>query len=58
MNVMKQALVLNPPTFPGVFADAARVVTLCVVNDKALTPDARAELLQESEQLYKKAESI
>lgn len=58
MRVMQQALTLNPPSFQGIYPDTARVTVLCAVKDEALAPEARAQLLQQSEQLYKQALSL
>ncbi len=58
MNMMEKALALNPPTFQGIYPDAARVVTLCAVSEKAQTTEAKIKLLERSESLYKKAEEI
>lgn len=58
MQMMERALALNPPTFQGIYPDAARGITLCAVSDKTLSPEAKTALLARSEALYKKAEEI
>ena len=58
MQMMEKALTLNPPTFQGIYPDAGRIVTLCAVNDKALSQESKAQLLERSEALYKKAEEV
>jgi tetratricopeptide (TPR) repeat protein len=58
MRMMEKALALNPPTFQGIFPDAGRIFTLCAVNDKTLSDEARGDLLARSEALFKKAEEI
>lgn len=58
MEMMEKALALNPPTFQGIYPDAAQIVTLCAISNKALTPEAKAELTARSDALYKKAEEI
>jgi len=56
MQMMEKSLSLNPPIFKGIYPDAARMVTLCAVNDKTLSPEAKAKLLEHSEALYINAE--
>jgi hypothetical protein len=56
--MMEKAIELNPPTFQGIYPDAARLITLCAVNDKGLSTEAKAKLLEQSESLYKKAEVV
>lgn len=58
MQMMEKALALNPPTFQGMYPDAARMITLCAVSDKGLTAEAKIKLFERSESLYKKAEEI
>jgi len=58
MEMMEKALTLNPPKFQGIYPDAARIVTLCSIGNKTLSPEAKAELIARSEALYKKAEEI
>ena len=58
MQLFEKALALNPPTFQGIYPDAARIVTLCAVSDKTLSAEAKAKLLERSEALYKKSEEI
>jgi len=58
MRMMNEALKRNPPSFQGIYPDAARITTLCAVNDQALVPTARDELLGKAEALYQKAEQI
>jgi Tfp pilus assembly protein PilF len=58
MHMMEKAIALNPPTNQGIYPDAARVVALCAVSDKSLSPEAKEKLLGRSEALYKKAEEI
>lgn len=58
MEMMEKALTLNPPTFQGIYPDAARIVALCSISNKTLSPGAKAELTARSEALYKKAEEI
>ncbi|MEO5737664.1 MAG: hypothetical protein ABIQ82_09420 [Variovorax sp.] len=58
MRMMNEALKRNPPSFQGIYPDAARITTLCAVNDKALAPTAQEELLGKAEALYVKAEQI
>ncbi|MNR83673.1 hypothetical protein D3C72_144550 [compost metagenome] len=58
MSMMEKSLTLSPPEYQGIYADAARIVTLCAVNGKDLTSDGRTKLLARSEELYKKAEKI
>jgi tetratricopeptide (TPR) repeat protein len=58
MEMMEKALALNPPTFQGIYPDAARIITLCAVSDKGQTTEAKIKLFERSESLYKKAEEI
>lgn len=58
MQMMEKALAMNPPAFQGIYPDAARLITLCAVSDKGLTPEAKIRLFERSESLYKKAEEI
>jgi Flp pilus assembly protein TadD len=58
MQMLEKAIALNPPTFQGIYPDAARVMTLCAVSDKALTTEAKFKLFERSESLYKEAEEI
>jgi tetratricopeptide (TPR) repeat protein len=58
MKMMEKALALNPPTFQGIYPDAGRIVTLCAISDKTLSPSAKGELIARSEALYEKAEKI
>ena len=58
MEMMEKALTLNPPTFQGIYPDAARIVSLCSIGNKTLSPKEKAELIARSEALYKKAEQI
>jgi Tfp pilus assembly protein PilF len=58
MQMMEKAIALNPPTFQGIYPDAARIITLCAVSDKDLSAEAKLKLLERSESLYKKAEEI
>ncbi|HEY9146920.1 MAG TPA: tetratricopeptide repeat protein, partial [Thiobacillus sp.] len=44
MQMMEKALALNPPTFQGIYPDAARMITLCAVSDKGLTAEAKIKL--------------
>jgi tetratricopeptide (TPR) repeat protein len=48
MKMMEKALALDPPTFHGIYPDAARIVTLCAISDKTLSPSAKAELIARS----------
>lgn len=58
MEMMEKALTLNPPSFQGIYPDAARIITLCAVEDKNILPEVKTQLLERSELLYKKAEVI
>lgn len=58
MQMMEKAIALNPPTFQGIYPDAARLITLCAVSDKSLTSEPKLKLFERSESLYKKAEEI
>ena len=58
MKMMEKAIALNPPTFQGIYPDAARLITLCAVSDKELTSEAKIAFFERSESLYKKAEEI
>lgn len=58
MKLMDQALNLNPPYSQGIYPDAARIITLCAVKDKTLSSETKNELLERSEEIYKKAEAI
>lgn len=58
MKMMDQSLNLNPPTSQGIYPDAARIITLCAVKDKTLSPEIKSELIKRSEQIYKNAEGI
>jgi Tfp pilus assembly protein PilF len=58
MQMMEKAIALKPPTFQGIYPDAARLITLCAVSDKGLTSEGKMELFERSESLYKKAEEI
>ncbi|RCS59779.1 tetratricopeptide repeat protein [Parvibium lacunae] len=58
MQMMEKAIELNPPTFQGIYPDAARLITLCAISDKNLTSEAKLKLFERSESLYKKAEEI
>ena len=57
MKMMEKALALNPPMTRGIYPDAARVITLCAVDDKTLSVQAKSQLFERSEELYKKAEA-
>lgn len=58
MNMMEKALALNPPTFQGIYPDAAKIVTLCAVNSKALSTEEKAKLIARAEAVYEKAEDV
>lgn len=58
MRMMSKALSLNPPPFQGIYPDAAQIFALCAVDDRTLSPEAKAQLISRSEALYKKAEEI
>lgn len=58
MKMMDKALALDPPTFQGIYADAARVITLCAASDKSLPAESRKQMFERSEQLYRKAEVV
>lgn len=58
MQMMERAIALNPPTFQGIYPDAARMVALCAVSDKDLTAEARTQLFERSESLYKRGEEL
>jgi Tfp pilus assembly protein PilF len=58
MHMMERAMALDPPTFHGIYPDAARLIALCAVSDKDLDSDARIKLFERSEFLYKKAEEV
>ena len=58
MRMMEKSLSLNPPTFQGIYPDAARIFTLCAVSDKTLTTEEKSNLISNSEELYKKAEEV
>lgn len=58
MKMMEKSLALDPPTFKGIYPDAARTLTLCAVNDQTLSDEVRAELIDRSEALYQKAETV
>jgi len=58
MEMMERALALNPPTFQGIYPDAARIITLCAAGDKGMTADEKNKLFERSEFLYKKAEEV
>jgi tetratricopeptide (TPR) repeat protein len=57
-KMMEKALTLNPPTFQGIYPDAAQMVALCALNDKTLSAKEKTGLLARSEALYKKALQI
>ena len=57
-QMMEKALNLNPPSFQGIYPDAARIFTLCAVSDKSLAPTVKEDLIARSEALYKKAEEL
>jgi len=58
MEMMEKAISLNPPSFQGIFPDAARIITLCATGDMGLTNEAKIKLFERSESLYKIAETI
>lgn len=58
MKMMEKSLTLNPPTSQGIYPDAARLITLCAVSDKTLSPEAKAKLFKHSQELYIKAEEV
>jgi tetratricopeptide (TPR) repeat protein len=58
LQMIDKALTLNPPTYQGIYPDAARIITLCAVSDNTLSSQAKSELIARSEALYKKAEEI
>jgi tetratricopeptide (TPR) repeat protein len=58
MQMSDKTLALNPPTFQGIYTDSARIFTLCAVSDKTLSPEAKTELLNRSDAIYKKAEEV
>lgn len=58
MKMMDKALSLNPPSFQGIYPDAARIKTLCAVSNKTFTSQEKEALIEESEALYKKAEQV
>jgi Tfp pilus assembly protein PilF len=58
MQMMEKSLSMNPPQFQGIYPDAARIITLCAINDKTLSAEAKDSLIARSEVLYKKAEEV
>lgn len=58
MGMMDKALSLSPPTNQGMFADAARVVTLCAVSKTGLAAQDRDALYKRSHDLYVQAEQV
>jgi len=58
MQMMDRALALNPPSFQGIYTDAARTITLCAVNDQKLSPEARARMFARADDLYRKAVDV
>ena len=58
MKMMDKAILLNPPTFQGIYTDAGRIFTLCAVEDLTLKDATKAELITRSEELYKKAQDL
>lgn len=55
MEMMEKALALDS-TPVWIYPDAARVITLCAVDDKALSGADKANMFERSEALYRKAE--
>lgn len=58
MQMMDRALALDPPTFQGIYPDAARIVARCAVDNSTLPSDLKRNLLARSEALYKNAEEV
>ena len=56
--MMDKALSLSPPTYQGMLADAARIVTLCAVSNTALSAQDRDALYKRSHDLYVQAEEV
>lgn len=56
MQMMDKALSLAPPSYQGIYTDAARVMTLCAVSDEVISEQKQSRLIAESEALYQKAE--
>jgi tetratricopeptide (TPR) repeat protein len=54
--MLEKALALNPPDNRGFYPDAGRIYTLCAVNDPALSAEDKANLIDQSEMLYRKGE--
>jgi tetratricopeptide (TPR) repeat protein len=58
MRMIDLALDRNPPTQKGFFPDAGRIVALCAISDPNLTDKAKSDLLNRSEDLFRKAEQV
>ncbi len=58
MQMMDMSLSLDPPSYQGIYTDAARIMTLCAVSDEIDSEEEKSRLIAESEALYKKAEKL
>lgn len=58
MKMMDKSLSLQPPSYQGIFTDAARIMTLCAVSDEIISEQEKSRLIAESDALYKKAEKV
>lgn len=58
MDMMEKSLSLNPPTFQGIYPDAARITALCGARDSKMGDETRKKLFIRSEDLYRKAEQV
>lgn len=58
MQMMDMSLSLDPPSYQGIYTDAARIMTLCAVSDEIDSVEEKSRLIAESEELYKKAEKL
>lgn len=58
MKLMDKTLALNPPTFQGIYTNAALITAHCSNRDKTLSPMAKAEMVARSEALYQKAQQV
>jgi Tfp pilus assembly protein PilF len=58
MQVMEKSLSLDPPSYQGIYTDAARIFTLCAVSNDIDTEEEKSILISRSEALYKEAEKL
>lgn len=58
MKMMEKALVLKPPSFRGIYADAGRIAARCAAQDPTLTGPERAAMIARLDALYRNGERV